>query len=392
MILIIFGTIVIGVLYGIINLVLMPYLIEIFQSSAIPSGYVSAGLLLAAVLSVFVGIYIDKTNKVLRPICLFAITGVISLFMITSGILWLAAAGTVLFVTSTYSFLTPYSAFVSKYSKQGEYDKNFGYVMGTINAATFLFSLVIGKTFNNDAAFTLRLMSVFITLPLIPAVVFALKNKAAAIYSEPETAEKSKGFLRKYPVFIFFLIMQFGIWFFLGAVLHYFTFFASSQTGLTLEKAIAWFGAFTLASSIVSVVSGLVTKKIDCQKLLVISVLAMVIISVCTWLFYPVVILGSMAKIFGYVVFILGAAAMGFYYALNLSLIAQVIKPQDVGKAFGINSVFMIVSQSVSVLIAGNVIEAAGFRPLILILSIALAVALAGIMLFRTFSREKKEA
>lgn len=392
MILIILGTVVIGVLYGIINLLLMPYLIEVFQSSAIPSSFVSMGLLLAAVLSIFVGIYIDKTNKVLRPICFFALTGALSLFLITSSLKWLASAGAVLFAMSTYSFLTPYSAFVSRYSKQGEYDKNFGYVMGTVNATTFLFSLIIGKTFGNNTALTLRIMSVFVTLPLIPAVIYALKNKKNVLVKTSKNTENNKGFLKHYPVFIFFLIMQFGIWFFLGAVFPYFTFFASSETGLALDKAIAWFGAFTLLSSLVSVASGLVTRKIDYQKLLIMSVVILVLISICAGVLYPIVIVGTLAKVFGYAVFVLGATATGFYYALNLSLIAQVINPKDVGKAFGINSVFMIVSQSVSVLIAGNVIETLGFRPLIFILSGALIVALAGIVLFRAFSREKRKA
>jgi MFS family permease len=80
-------------------------------------------------------------------------------------------------------------------------------------------------------------------------------------------------------------------------------------------------------------------------------------------------------RLCGVSVFLLSSLGLGFYYSLSSATLAKLVEPHKRGVAFGINSIFMILSQAVSVALMGGLISAWGYRGMILVCTVGFVLA-----------------
>ncbi len=386
MLLIIIETISVGAVYAVTNMILMPYLITVFGNTTVPARLVSIGMIVAIGLSVIIGILIDKYKRILPFIVGVTVASCAAVLFLSTGMTVLIYVGVILIVAGAFSFLTPLSSLVAASSAPQDYDKNYGYLMGTVNGSVFLISLVMGKLSALGMSGMLKLMSIIIFCPMVPLTVYSvirMKGQSAAVSMEEEPRAESNSVLsvfRQYPVVNYFFVMQFGFWFAIGGLFPYFTYFLSTETSLSLEQAIVWFGIITLLSSAISFFTGIVTKFFRQKYLLLGSLSTMMIMSFMTFFFYGIVVKGSGAFLFSKAAFILGSTSLAFYYALSTAQVSKIVLPQDIGKTFGINSIILIGSQAVSIKVVGGLLDKDGFQSMFLVLGISFAVALLGMI------------
>lgn len=386
MLLIIIGTISIGAVFAITNMVLMPYLVTEFESTIIPSQLVSIGMMSAVALSVVIGILIDKYKRILPFIFGITITACIAVLILSTDVVVLIYIGAILIVTGAFSFLTPISSLVALHSAPQNYDKNYGYLMGTVNGSVFFISLLMGKlsTWNMTGLF--KLMSIIIFCPMVPLIIYGVirKNKQPVAVNETKQSKNKNSsalnIFKHYPIVIYFFIMQFGFWFAIGGLFPYFTYFLSTETNLSLEQAIVWFGIITLLSSIIAFITGIVTKIFRQKYLLLCSMCALMILAFITFFFYSTVVKGNGTFLFSKIAFILGSISLAFYYTLSTAQVSKIVLPLDIGKTYGINSVVFIGSQAISIRVVGDLLDKYGFQSMFLVIGISFVVALFGMI------------
>jgi MFS family permease len=386
MLLIIIGTISIGAVFAITNMVLIPYLVSEFGSTIIPSRLVSVGMMSAVALSVVIGILIDKYKRILPFILGITITACVAVLFLSTDVLMLIYIGAILIVAAAFSFLTPISSLIASHSAPQNYDKNYGYLMGTVNGSVFFISLLMGKlsTWNMTGMF--ELMSVIIFCPMVPLIIYGVirKNKQPVTVdaaSQPKNENSSVlSIFKNYPIVNYFFIMQFGFWFAIGGLFPYFTYFLSTETNLSLEQAIVWFGIITLLSSIIAFITGIVTKIFKPKYLLLCSLCAVMILAFITFFFYGTVVKGNGTFLFSKIAFILGSISLAFYYTLSTAQVSKIVLPRDIGKTYGINSVVFIGSQAISIRVVGDLLDKYGFQSMFLVIGISFVVALFGMI------------
>ncbi len=137
MISILSGSISIGILYAVYNFVLIPYLNEALDSMVIPGYLVSIGMFLTIFTGMLIGYLSDKKRDYLIYIKVLFLVAFIAMGLLSLKNRFLLYFTTIVFVTTTFSIQTPYSAFVSSVSKDYNKDRNYGFVMGVSNISMF---------------------------------------------------------------------------------------------------------------------------------------------------------------------------------------------------------------------------------------------------------------
>ena len=391
MTIIIFGATSIGILFGIINLVLIPYLSLKFGTPSIPGQLLSIGMISAIFLAPLFGTISDKTRKRMPFILFFAIASALGVTGLISPSLLFLGISAVLIVASTYTYSTLYSALVSDYSTIKSKDSNFGFIMGTINISTFLTSLLIAFIYNKRLQLTFLVLGSLIILPIIPVMIYTQKHPP--FFAMHETIKKTTGifdFLKIHPEFVIYLFIQFCIWFSLGGLLPYLTSFLT-ELGMNVGIASAWVGASTFLSGLISFTTGYFSKLMGRKKLLMLSLIAITALFGIVAFFYQIVLSDCWLRIFEMSFFAIFSISTGFFYSLNASTLSLLVSESEQGRAFGINGVIMMVSESLSISLMGSVINHSGYKEMCILIFIGSGLALIGFLYLLHFIREKHE-
>lgn len=363
---VILGSITIGFVFSIVNMLLIPLLKESF-TPAVSGFIVSTGMLLAAVAGPFIGLWSDRTRKRLPFIgglVVLSFSGTVLLMLNNS--LASACAGIIL-AFCAFSFLGPYSSLVADRTGTSGANQGFGSVMGVVNLSGFAASLVINRLYEVGTDITLLALSAGVLLPFIFPLLsvphhehFERSGPVEKITLRSVVEAISK------PVLFFFFSMQFFAWFSIGGLFPFITSFLSSETSMSLSTAAAWFGGSTLLSGISSFFTAIAAKIFGEKRLLLLSLSVIASIGCLYSALYEKLISGTGAGYAGIIVFILSSLGLGFYYSLSSAILAKLVDSHKIGIAFGVNSIFMILSQAVSVALMGGLISTWGYRGMIL--------------------------
>lgn len=144
---------------------------------------------------------------------------------------------------------------------------------------------------------------------------------------------------------------------------------------MNIGTASAWIGASTFFSGIVSFATGKFSKIIGQKRLFIISLTTITSFSAVIALFYHSILTASATSVFAIACFIALSIATGFLYSLNSSILSTMVSEIDQGKVFGINSVIVVISQSISVSLIGSVIDSRGYQWMFVVISLSLVLA-----------------
>lgn len=382
---IVLGTASIGVLYGILNLILIPFLSAHSTSSLQPGQLISIGMMSTIFLGPLFGILSDRIRK--RTPFVFGITIVafLSIMGMTLPGNVLPSISAVLMVACAYSFLTPYSALVSDYSNSDTRDRNFGFIMGGVNISCFITSILISFIYDSSPRLTFYLLGLIVIGAFLPVAVFTRKHPAKFATADKKIKEGTFEFIKKQPKILIYLLAQFGIWFALGGLLPYLTSFFSSATSMTIGTASALVGASTLFSGIIALTTGFFSKKLGQKNLFIFSLSVITLVFAFMSIFYQNVIDSRSTFLYGSLFFIVFSISIGFLYSLNTSILSSMVSATDQGRAFGIFNVIMILSQSIALSVIGNLINRGGYRFMFIMVFAGFFVALGSVLyLFRS--------
>ena len=166
----------IGIIYGVFNFVLIPYLTAKTSSASLAGNLVSAGMFLTIFTGLFIGYKSDKNKNYLMFIKMLLISSIISMGMLSLNGTVLLSILSIIFVTSIFSLLSPFSALVSNVSVTAEKDRNYGLIMGAMNGATFISSLFIGYIARSGTEMVFLVFSVLAFILMLPVFKFNEKN------------------------------------------------------------------------------------------------------------------------------------------------------------------------------------------------------------------------
>jgi MFS family permease len=368
------GSVTIGFVFSIVNMLLIPLLKESF-TPAISGFIVSAGMLLAAAAGPLIGLWSDRIGKRLPFIgglVVLSFSGTL-LPILNNSVA--SACGGVILAFCAYSFLGPYSSLVADRAGASGANRGFGAVMGAVNVSGFAASLVINRLYEVGTDITLLALSAGVLLPFIFPLLSAPRHEHL---ERPDSIEKMTlravvEILSK-PL-LFFFSMQFFAWFSIGGLFPFLTSFLSSETSMSLSTAATWFGGSTLLSGITSFFTATAAKAFGEKRLLVVSLSVIASIGCLYSALYGRLLSGTGAGYAGVSVFLLSSLGLGFYYSLSSATLAKLVEPHKRGVAFGINSIFMILSQAVSVALMGGLISAWGYHGMILVCTVGFVLA-----------------
>lgn len=368
------GSVTIGFVFSIVNMLLIPLLKESF-TPAISGFIVSAGMLLAAAAGPLIGLWSDRIGKRLPFIgglVVLSFSGTL-LPILNNSVA--SACGGVILAFCAYSFLGPYSSLVADRAGASGANRGFGAVMGAVNVSGFAASLVINRLYEVGTDITLLALSAGVLLPFIFPLLSAPHHEhlERPDFIEKMTLRAVVEILSK-PV-LFFFSMQFFAWFSIGGLFPFLTSFLSSETSMSLSTAATWFGGSTLLSGITSFFTATAAKAFGEKRLLVVSLSVIASIGCLYSALYGRLLSGTGAGYAGVSVFLLSSLGLGFYYSLSSATLAKLVEPHKRGVAFGINSIFMILSQAVSVALMGGLISAWGYRGMILVCTVGFVLA-----------------
>jgi MFS family permease len=364
MVSIVTGTASIGVLYGIVNLLLIPFLSGKFGSSEIPGQLVSIGMLSTIFVGPAIGILSDKLKKRTPFILAISIIASLGIFGLMAQSKILSAIAAVIVVSCAFSYLTPYGALISDYTSDDKKDSNFGFVMGVVNITTFLASILINFTYEINSSLTFFILAIFVIIAIVPMLIYTKKNPAT-ITKTSKNSESNLNlilFLKNNPILIICLFMQFGFWFSFGGLLPYLTSFLSSTSSMNLGTASTWVGASTLISGIFAFLTGYLSNKLGQRKLFTVSIIAITVLALFITIAFNFVMEDSVFSIFWIIAFFSFSIFAGFLYSLTTSILSSTVSRDEQGRAFGINNIVMIVSESISVSLIGFLIPLTGYR------------------------------
>ena len=351
------GSASVGIIYGIFNFVLIPYLNGKFHSTALAGNLVSAGMIITIFTGMLIGYLGDRSRKYLFFIKGLFIIAIASMFMLSTGNEILLGIAAVVFTMSIFSLLTPYSALVSNVSKPGRKDRNYGLMMGVMNIATFLCSLFIGVALSRSEETAFVIFSIAAALLVIPIFFFRSGSQvgdAAVGIREEDLRFKID---RK---IVFVMISQFGLWFSMGGILPYLTSFISSDIGVSLGTASSIMGISTLVSGVTSLMTGNLSKTLGQKRLHItaLSILAGVFLFVS--IFYSGFL--NLGPLLMLIVLILFSFALGIVLALNVTIVSDTVSLANQGKIFGLNNIVMVLSQSLALSLIGSLIALSGYN------------------------------
>ncbi len=372
------GTITIGTVYGIINLILIPFLSSRFSSTAIPGYLMSIGTLIAALIGPFLGDLSDRMKN--RSF----FVGLLSFLLMMSGIglalssHLLLGISAIVFVACGFSLLTPYSALVADYSLPHEKDKNFGFIMGMTNIFFFISSILIGVLYRYGEMFTLLILSIALVIPIVFLILYTRSNPPLYIYDDSITKD-TLTFLKENKIIFLYFLIQFGTWFSIGGLMPYLTSFLKNEALIPLSLGASLVGAFTLFSSISSFLTGWLSKRVGQLKLYLFSLFSIFLIFALIYLLYYNFLLFFRTLMGSITILFLIAMPLGLFYSLNTSVLSTLVSPEDQGKAFGLSNFFLIISQSISISVIGKIIDTLGYRFMYLVLALGFFIGVLGV-------------
>ena len=360
-----FGGTSIGVLYAVVNLLLIPFLSKKFGDPQLPGQLVSIGMLSTVFVGPLIGVLSDRMKKRTPFVLLISIAGSVSILGLIFPSKIVAAAAGVLVVASAFCFLTPYSALISDYSPQNKKDRNFGIVTGVVNITTFLASIFINVTYESNSQLTFFVLSMVVLLSVIPLLLYVRKEPPASANIAEKERQKEKSillFLKKHPLFLICLFIQFGFWFSFGGLIPYLTSFLNAELSMGLGSAAMWVGALTLISGGSAFLTGRMSNLLGQKRLFMISISTMLLLTTMISCLYNSMMSDSFFAVFWMISFFGFGIASGFLQSLSVSILSSTVSPQEQGKVFGINNVVIIVAESTSVSLIGYLISARGYR------------------------------
>lgn len=347
----------IGIIYGVFNFVLIPYLTAKTSSASLAGNLVSAGMFLTIFTGLFIGYKSDKNKNYLMFIKMLLISSIISMGMLSLNGTVLLSILSIIFVTSIFSLLSPFSALVSNVSVTAEKDRNYGLIMGAMNGATFISSLFIGYIARSGTEMVFLVFSVLAFILMLPVFKFNEKNNILEKPRQPEKFRITKKVL---------LVMasQFGTWFSIGGILPFLTLFISTQMSFDIADASLIMGISTLISAVISFLTGFLCRFTGRRSLYIISLLLMSLLFLFMFAFYELFI--SAGILVWITALMILSFSVGIIYALNVSIVSDTATSENQGKIFAVNSIVMVVSESLSLSILGNIISAGFYRSIFL--------------------------
>lgn len=365
------GSVSIGILYAVYNFVLIPYLNEALDSMVIPGNLVSIGMFLTIFIGMLIGYLSDKKRDYLIYIKVLFLVAFIAMSLLSLKNKFFLYFITIVFVTTTFSIQTPYSAFVSSVSKDFNKDRNYGLVMGVSNVSMFLSSVLIGVVISKSIEFVIILLSLVGALFVVPLFLKKLNSSPLIEEKENSLSENNSDVFKHVSLL---LISQFGIWFTVGGVLPYATSFLKTEFAMSLEKASFFMGISTLISALFSTATGIFSKIIGRKKLYMLTILTLLITFSLIFVFYENFLSVHLTLLF--LILFLFSGALGIIYTMNVVIISNSVPQNYQGKIFGINNIVVVVSQTISLSLMGGVITAFGYRGATLVPILGMIIAL----------------
>lgn len=371
MISILSGSVSIGILYAVYNFVLIPYLNEALDSMVVPGNLVSIGMFLTIFIGMLIGYLSDKKRDYLIYIKVLFLVAFIAMSLLSLKNKFLLYFTTIVFVTTTFSIQTPYSAFVSSVSKDFNKDRNYGLVMGVSNVSMFLSSVLIGVVISKSIEFVIILLSLVGALFVVPLFLKKLNSSPIIEDKENSLSENNSDVFKHVSLL---LISQFGIWFTVGGVLPYATSFLKTEFAMSLEKASFFMGISTLISALFSTATGIFSKIIGRKKLYMLTILTLLITFSLIFVFYENFLSVHLTLLF--LILFLFSGALGIIYTMNVVIISNSVPQNYQGKIFGINNIVVVLSQTISLSLMGSVIATFGYRGATLVPILGMIIAL----------------
>lgn len=386
------GTANIGMLFSTINILLIPYLSNMYGSSALPARLLSIGMLISIFVGIFIGALSDRINRRMPFIVL--LTSIAFFSLLGLGFISTSLSGffAILLVVATYSVQPSQSAIVGDYSTKNHRDRNFGISAGLINISAFIISLVIGGLFSYSRGILFTSLGILVVLPIIPAFLYERKNRIKlAIPKDASKSLNSFTLFKKYPILLIFFAGLYGVWFALGGLYPYLTSFLSAETSLDLGTASVWMGGLNIIIGIVSFTTGFMVRKIGQERLLKLSLIILVTISGLIFFLYKSMLPGRETIVIWVAFFVLCGSAIGFVYSLSLSLLSSLVSLNDQGRAFGLNNIFIIVSQSTSVSLLGGILGKNSYKWIFAFVAIGFSISLISFSILFYLMRQKNK-
>ena len=368
---ILIGSVSIGILYAIYNFVLIPYLNDTLGSMVIPGYLVSIGMFLTIFVGMLIGYLSDKKRDYLIYIKVLFLVAFIAMGLLSLKNRFLLYFTTIVFVTTTFSIQTPYSAFVSNVSKDCNKDRNYGLVMGVSNVSMFLSSVLIGVVISKSIEFVIILLSLVGALFVVPLFLKKLNSSPLLEEKENSLSDNNSEVFKHVSLL---LISQFGIWFTVGGVLPYATSFLKTEFAMSLEKASFFMGISTLISALFSTATGIFSKIIGRKKLYMLTILTLLITFSLIFVFYENFL--SIHSTLLFLILFLFSGALGIIYTMNVVIISNSVPQNYQGKIFGINNIVVVLSQTISLSLMGSVIATFGYRGATLVPILGMIIAL----------------
>jgi len=342
------GNISLGIIFSVLNFILIPHLSKEGPGQWSPGMAFFLGIGLAAFLNPLLGGISDNLGR--RNL----FTGLLFLISFLSCSLVSLSKGSSIYVWATIFICTAflisplYSALVADHSREGRRAQAFGITIGVTTISSFLTSLFINRFFDLHPLRTFRSLSLLILLFSVPLFVWTFLGKNSGSKGSIKVWTISS-ILESKALWTFFLA-QAGGWFSVGGILPYITSFLHNALGITIGQASQWAGIFSLLSGCFSILCGAVTRLIDKKKLFLLSYMVL-------GLLIGLIPLGLSLKAEAVLVLLtIWNLTLGFFYALGPTILSLLTTEHIRGSAFGLNMVFVMLSQAIAVQLFGLMI------------------------------------
>ena len=365
----------IGILFGIYNLALIPYLRTIYNSTYTPAQLITIGMLSVIIVNPIIGFLSDRLGKRSPFIFGLSLTASLSLWGLTVPNKFVVSLSTIMLVMSTFSLLTPYSALIGDYSSISEKDRNYGITVGIMSFATFATSLFLKSLYDRNPKITFQIISVAVIMFMFPTILYARSRSTMHRDSQIKGSSNLISFVKKYRGLLVYFALQVALWFSLGGLFPYLTSFLNVEIGMKIGEASIWIGLFTLLNGLFSIFTGIFSKKIGQRRLLFISLLFVMGANGIIVFLYHQIIHSAFSFPLVLTIFSIFGIFLGFVYALNSSLLSTMVLTSDQGKAFGMSNTIVVITQAVSIGIMGYMIDVFGYRYMFLLVFFGLLIS-----------------
>jgi len=347
---ILFGNIALGIIFAIMNFILIPFLAAKIPSLAGSTFFIGMGI--AAFLTPILGNISDRIGKRGILIVSLFVGNVLSCIGISvlTGLSLFSCS--VLFVVTAFALQPLYSAFVADHSSPEIRAKLYGVTMGTTTIACFLASLAIKAIFDVSPMKAFRILA-FIILGLTALLgAGALREKGSKEllrYRRTHSCQRIFSSMLKDPHLHRLFISQVGAWFAIGGTLPLLTSFLRDTAELSVGNASLFAGFLSFLSGCAALGTGCLVKYFRQERFyFYICILLTVFLSALAGITQA-----SLAGVTKRIVIIMLLCFMhlviGMFYPLGPTILSMLAPSEVHGEAFGINNACIIISQGAAV-------------------------------------------